>query len=237
MPGYQPRNSTAPVSPVGLEYVDHCVGNVELGKMDEWVAFYEKVMGFSLLLTFDDKDISTEYSALMSKVVSNGNGYVKFPINEPAEGLRKSQIDEYLEFYQGAGVQHIAIATKDILTTVQALRDRGVEFLHVPDTYYDDLLDRVGEIKEDINALRSLNILVDRDDEGYLLQIFTKPWKTDQRFSLKYSARRARSLVKGTSKHCLKPLSVSRVYAGTSKTTLIDKEKGLEPGLFSLMKS
>jgi len=175
MPGYQPRNSTAPVSPVGLEYVDHCVGNVELGKMDEWVAFYEKVMGFSLLLTFDDKDISTEYSALMSKVVSNGNGYVKFPINEPAEGLRKSQIDEYLEFYQGAGVQHIAIATKDILTTVQALRDRGVEFLHVPDTYYDDLLERVGEINEDINALRSLNILVDRDDEGYLLQIFTKP--------------------------------------------------------------
>jgi 4-hydroxyphenylpyruvate dioxygenase len=155
--------------------MDHCVGNVELGKMDEWVKFYEDVMGFKLLLTFDDKDISTEYSALMSKVVSNGSGYIKFPINEPAEGKKKSQIDEYLEFYHGPGVQHIAIATNDIVHTVTELRDRGIEFLRVPNTYYDDLLDRVGSIDEDIAPLRELGILVDRDEEGYLLQIFTKP--------------------------------------------------------------
>ncbi|MFM8179468.1 MAG: 4-hydroxyphenylpyruvate dioxygenase, partial [Candidatus Kapaibacterium sp.] len=144
-------------------------------KMDEWVKFYEDVMGFKLLLTFDDKDISTEYSALMSKVVSNGSGYIKFPINEPAEGKKKSQIDEYLEFYHGPGVQHIAIATNDIVHTVTELRDRGIEFLRVPATYYDDLLDRVGSIDEDIAPLRELGILVDRDEEGYLLQIFTKP--------------------------------------------------------------
>ncbi|GAB3818834.1 hypothetical protein GCM10028895_16520 [Pontibacter rugosus] len=156
-------------------YVDHCVGNVELGRMNEWVAFYEKVMGFQLLLTFDDKDISTEYTALMSKVVSNGNGYVKFPINEPAAGKKKSQIDEYLEFYRGAGVQHIAIATNDILKTVSDLRSRGVEFLYVPDTYYEDLIQRIGNIDEDMEDLKKLNILVDRDEEGYLLQIFTKP--------------------------------------------------------------
>jgi 4-hydroxyphenylpyruvate dioxygenase len=163
------------VTPVGLKYVDHCVGNVELGKMDEWVEFYENVMGFKLLLTFDDKDISTEYSALMSKVVSNGNGYVKFPINEPADGKKKSQIEEYLDFYRGPGVQHIAVETDDILETVADLRRRGVEFLYVPETYYDDVLDRVGEIQEDLGALKKMNILVDRDDSGYLLQIFTKP--------------------------------------------------------------
>lgn len=175
MPGFVPRTTELQVKPVGLKYVDHCVGNVELGKMNEWVAFYENVMGFKLLLTFDDNDISTEYTALMSKVVSNGNGFIKFPINEPAEGKKKSQIDEYLEFYRGAGVQHIAIATNDILETVAELRRRGVEFLRVPDTYYDDLLERIGDIDEDMNDLRKLNILVDRDDEGYLLQIFTKP--------------------------------------------------------------
>ncbi|WP_017733680.1 4-hydroxyphenylpyruvate dioxygenase [Nafulsella turpanensis] len=175
MPGFVEKKSTFPIKPIGLEYVDHCVGNVELGKMDEWVKFYEDVMGFKLLLTFDDKDISTKYTALMSKVVSNGNGYIKFPINEPAEGLKKSQIDEYLEFYKGAGVQHIAIATKDIVETVSEMRRRGIEFLNVPDTYYDDLQDRVGEIEEDIQPLKDLNILVDRDEEGYLLQIFTKP--------------------------------------------------------------
>ncbi|MDN4165280.1 4-hydroxyphenylpyruvate dioxygenase [Cytophagales bacterium LB-30] len=175
LPGYVTRKSEANVSPVGLQYVDHCVGNVELGKMNEWVEFYEKVMGFTLLLTFDDKDISTEYSALMSKVVSNGNGYIKFPINEPADGKKKSQIEEYLDFYNGPGVQHIAIATHDIIHTVSELRKRGVEFLMVPQTYYDDLLDRVGKIDEDIKPLRELNILVDRDEEGYLLQIFTKP--------------------------------------------------------------
>ncbi|MEZ4930161.1 MAG: 4-hydroxyphenylpyruvate dioxygenase [Chitinophagales bacterium] len=143
--------------------------------MDKWVEFYEKVMGFGLLLTFDDNDISTEYTALMSKVVSNGNGYVKFPINEPAKGKKKSQVEEYLDFYHSAGVQHIAVATKDIISTVTEMRKRGVEFLEVPATYYDDLFERVGKIKEDIEVLKDLNILVDNDDEGYLLQLFTKP--------------------------------------------------------------
>lgn len=175
MPGFIAKSSTMEVKPIGLQYIDHCVGNVELGKMNHWVKFYEEVMGFGLLLTFDDKDISTEYTALMSKVVSNGNGYVKFPINEPAKGRKKSQIEEYIDFYQGAGVQHIAVATKDIIFTVGELRKRGVDFLEVPATYYDDLIDRVGEIKEDLEILKDLNILVDRDDEGYLLQIFTKP--------------------------------------------------------------
>lgn len=175
MPGFSAADDGYVTEPVGLQYVDHCVGNVELGQMNRWVKFYEDVMGFKLLITFDDSDISTEYSALMSKVVSNGTGYVKFPINEPASGKRKSQIEEYIEFYEGAGVQHIAVATNNILHTVGELRRRGVQFLVVPDTYYDDLLDRVGEIKEELSELKELNILVDRDDEGYLLQIFTKP--------------------------------------------------------------
>ena len=175
MPGFRDVESRYNPSPVGLKYVDHCVGNVELGKMNEWVGFYEKVLGFYNLISFDDKAISTEYSALMSKVVANGNGRIKFPLNEPAEGKKKSQIDEYLEFYRGPGCQHIAIATDDIVTTVSALRDRGVEFLRVPGNYYDTVLDRVGHIDEDLAPLRELGILVDRDDEGYLLQIFTKP--------------------------------------------------------------
>jgi 4-hydroxyphenylpyruvate dioxygenase len=175
MPGYKPAKSSFKTTPIGLEYVDHCVGNVELGQMDQWVKFYEDVLGFKMIITFDDKDISTEYSALMSKVVSNGNGYVKFPINEPAEGKKKSQIDEYLEFYKGAGVQHIAILTHDVIKTVTDMKERGVEFLTVPTTYYDDLQDRVGKIDENIEDLKKLGILVDRDDEGYLLQIFTKP--------------------------------------------------------------
>jgi len=175
LPGFKAVTNAMDVTPVGLKYVDHCVGNVELGKMDEWVEFYENVMGFKLLLTFDDKDISTEYSALMSKVVSNGNGYVKFPINEPADGKKKSQIEEYLDFYRGPGVQHIAVETDDILETVADLRRRGVEFLYVPETYYDDVLDRVGHVDEDLEALKKMNILIDRDDSGYLLQIFTKP--------------------------------------------------------------
>lgn len=175
LPGYKPRSSGVKAEPIGLKYVDHCVGNVELGKMNHWVDFYEKVMGFSLLVTFDDKDISTEYSALMSKVVSNGNGYIKFPINEPASGKKKSQIEEYLDFYKSAGVQHIAIATDDIIHTVGELRRRGVEFLYVPETYYEDVLDRVGTINENLEELKKLNILIDRDEEGYLLQIFTKP--------------------------------------------------------------
>ncbi|MFN5331460.1 MAG: 4-hydroxyphenylpyruvate dioxygenase [Bacteroidota bacterium] len=175
LPGYVSKKSSYQASPIGLLHIDHCVGNVGLGEMNTWVSFYEKVMGFSLLVTFDDKDISTEYSALMSKVVSNGNGFIKFPINEPAEGKKKSQLEEYLDFYGGPGVQHLAIATNDIIYTVGELRKRGVEFLEVPSSYYDTLLDRVGSIEEDLQPLRELNILVDRDEEGYLLQIFTKP--------------------------------------------------------------
>ena len=175
MPGFRPTESLFAPESVGLEYVDHCVGNVELGKMNVWCKFYEDVMGFKNLISFDDKDISTEYSSLMSKVVASGNERIKFPINEPAEGKKKSQIDEYLDFYRGPGVQHVAIITKDIVRTVTQLRNRGVEFLRVPSSYYDTLLERVGKIDEDVVPLRDLGILVDRDDEGYLLQIFTKP--------------------------------------------------------------
>lgn len=175
MPGFKVWESHYNPSDVGLQYIDHCVGNVGWNQMNTWVSFYEDVMGFKNILTFDDKQISTEYSALMSKVMSNGNGFVKFPINEPAKGKKKSQVEEYLDFYKDAGVQHIAIATQDIITTVTALSERGVEFLKVPGTYYDELLDRIGPIDEDLEPLRKLGILVDRDDEGYLLQIFTKP--------------------------------------------------------------
>ncbi|MBC8173945.1 MAG: 4-hydroxyphenylpyruvate dioxygenase, partial [Chitinophagales bacterium] len=175
MPGFKEKKSSLPVKPVGLQFIDHCVGNVELGKMNEWVKFYEDAMGFKLLITFDDNDISTEYSALMSKVVSNGNGFVKFPINEPAEGKKKSQIEEYIDFYRGAGVQHIAVATENILETVAELRSRGIEFLYVPEAYYEDVLERVGHIDEELSELKKMNILIDRDEEGYLLQIFTKP--------------------------------------------------------------
>nr|WP_298994469.1 4-hydroxyphenylpyruvate dioxygenase [uncultured Allomuricauda sp.] len=162
-------------APVGLKFVDHMVGNVGWNKMNHWVEFYEKVMGFVNILSFDDNDISTDYTALMSKVMSNGNGRIKFPINEPAEGKKKSQVEEYLDFYEGEGVQHIAVATDDIIKTVKELRSRGVEFLRVPDTYYEAVTDRVGKIDEDIAPLKELGILVDRDDEGYLLQIFTRP--------------------------------------------------------------
>ncbi len=175
MPGYKVKKSGVETKSVGIKHVDHCVGNVELGKMNDWVKFYEDVMGFKLLLTFDDEDISTEYSALMSKVVSNGSGYVKFPINEPAAGKKKSQIEEYIEFYHGPGCQHMALATDDIIATVTELRKRGVEFLNVPEVYYDEVWQRVGKINEDVEKIKQLNILVDRDDEGYLLQLFTKP--------------------------------------------------------------
>jgi 4-hydroxyphenylpyruvate dioxygenase len=175
LPGFVPVRPRYQPTPTGLLHVDHCVGNVELGQMNRWVEYYERVFGFYNMLTFDDKDISTEYSALMSKVMANGNGRIKFPINEPAQGKKKSQIDEYLEFYRGPGVQHVAMETGDIVTTVRELRDRGVEFLAVPASYYDNLLDRVGQIDEDLEPLRELGILVDRDDEGYLLQLFTKP--------------------------------------------------------------
>jgi len=176
MPGFRKwENPHFAPADTGLLYVDHCVGNVGWNQMNVWVKFYEEVMGFRNILTFDDSDISTEYSALMSKVMSNGNGFVKFPINEPAEGKRKSQVEEYLEFYNGEGVQHVALATNDIVKTVRDLKSRGVDFLQVPTTYYDDLLDRVGQIDEDLEPLKELGILVDRDDEGYLLQLFSKP--------------------------------------------------------------
>ena len=175
LPGFIPWNPTYNPDPIGLKYVDHMVANVELGKMNYWVEFYQNVMGFSQILSFDDKDISTDYTALMSKVMSNGNGRIKFPINEPADGKKKSQIEEYLDFYEGPGIQHIAVATNDIVDTVTKLRERGIEFLRVPHTYYETLTDRVGKIDEDLEPLQELGILVDRDDEGYLLQIFTKP--------------------------------------------------------------
>ena len=175
MPGFRRWESTHNPPETGLLYVDHCVGNVGWNQMNPWVKFYEDVMGFRNILSFDDKDISTEYSALMSKVMSNGNGYVKFPINEPAEGKKKSQVEEYLDFYDGEGVQHVAIATNDIVKTVTELQKRGLEFLHIPSTYYESVLDRVGKIDEDLEPLQRLGILIDRDDEGYLLQIFTKP--------------------------------------------------------------
>ncbi len=175
MPGFIELKSNYNPAETGLLYVDHCVGNVGWNRMNVWVKFYEEVMGFKNILSFDDKDISTEYSALMSKVMSNGNGFVKFPINEPAEGKKKSQVEEYLDFYNGEGVQHVAIATNNIIETVYDLKSRGVEFLNIPESYYKTVLDRVGKIDEDIAPLQELGILIDRDDEGYLLQIFTKP--------------------------------------------------------------
>ena len=176
IPGFQSKESPVKnIEPVGIQFVDHVVGNVELGKMNDWVAFYRDVLGFTQYISFDDKDISTEYSALMSKVMAGGRGMIKFPINEPAKGKKKSQIDEYLEFYEGPGVQHIAMLTGDIIDTVTKLKDRGLEFLSAPDAYYEQLGKRVGKIDEPIDKLAELGILVDKDDEGYLLQIFTKP--------------------------------------------------------------
>lgn len=175
LPGYRAWNPEYRPSEVGLKFIDHMVGNVGWNEMNKWCEFYAKVMGFAQLVSFDDKDISTEYTALMSKVMSNGNGRIKFPINEPAEGRKKSQIEEYIDFYNGAGVQHIAVATDNIIETVKQLKARGVDFLYVPPSYYDTVLDRVGEIDEDLEPLKELGILIDRDDEGYLLQLFTKP--------------------------------------------------------------
>lgn len=175
LPGFEKWESNYNPTDVGLRYIDHMVGNVGWGEMDVWAKFYNEVMGFANLITFDDKDISTEYTALMSKVMTNGNGRIKFPINEPAEGKKKSQIEEYLDFYNGPGCQHIAVATNNIIHTVSEMTKRGVEFLYVPGNYYDSVLDRVGEIDEDLKELKELGIMVDRDDEGYLLQIFTRP--------------------------------------------------------------
>jgi 4-hydroxyphenylpyruvate dioxygenase len=201
LPGFQRVTARYQPAAVGLRYVDHCVGNVELGQMNAWVGFYERAMGFKNLVSFDDKDISTEYSALMSKVMSNGNERIKFPINEPASGKKKSQIEEYLDFYRGPGVQHVAITTDNIIATVTALRERGVEFLTIPGTYYETVLDRVGQIDESLEPLRDLGILIDRDDEGYLLQIFTSP--VEDRPTLFYEIiqrKGARSFGKGNFK-------------------------------------
>ncbi len=202
--------------PSGLKYIDHMVGNVDWNQMDRWVKFYRDVMGFAQLVSFDDKDISTEYSALMSKVMSNGNGRIKFPINEPAEGKKRSQIEEYVRFYNGSGCQHIAMATDDIVETIGELRSRGVEFLRVPDTYYDDLLDRVGDIDESVETLRQYGILVDRDDEGYLLQLFTKPLQPRPTMFFEIIQRKgARSFGKGNFKALFEAIERDQQERGT----------------------
>ena len=208
-PDYKPEGT-------GLKYVDHMVGNVGWNEMNIWAKFYKETMGFANLITFDDKDISTQFTALMSKVMTNGNGRVKFPINEPADGLKKSQIEEYLDFYNGAGVQHIAVATNNILETVKAMTERGVEFLYVPGSYYDTVLDRVGDIDEDLAELKDLGILVDRDDEGYLLQIFTKP-VTDRPtlFFEIIHRKRAQSFGKGNFKALFESIEAEQERRGT----------------------
>jgi 4-hydroxyphenylpyruvate dioxygenase len=208
-PLYQPEQ-------VGLKYVDHMVGNVGWGEMNTWVDFYANVMGFNQLVSFDDHDISTEYTALMSKVMSSGNGRIKFPINEPAKGKKKSQIEEYIDFYQGPGVQHVAMATDDIIKTVAELRDRGVEFLTVPATYYATLLSRVGNIDEDLKNLHELGILVDRDDEGYLLQIFTKPVEDRPTVFYEIIQRKgAKSFGKGNFKALFESIELEQGRRGT----------------------
>lgn len=215
MPGFEKWETEYNPEDVGLLYVDHCVGNVGWNQMNKWVKFYEDVLGFKNILSFDDKDISTEYSALMSKVMSNGNGYIKFPINEPAEGKKKSQVEEYLDFYEGEGVQHIAVATHNIIETVTKLKSRGVEFLTIPGNYYDSLLERVGNIDEEIKILKKLNILVDRDDEGYLLQIFTKP--VEDRPTLFYEIiqrKGAKSFGKGNFKALFESIEIEQAKRG-----------------------
>jgi 4-hydroxyphenylpyruvate dioxygenase len=208
-PHYRPE-------PVGLRYVDHIVGNVDWGQMDLWCKFYHDVMGFDQLISFDDKDISTEYTALMSKVMANDNLYIKFPLNEPAKGVKKSQIEEYIEFYRGAGAQHVAMATDNILETVSKLRDRGVEFLRVPDAYYDILLNRVGRIDETIEPLKDLGILVDRDEDGYLLQIFTKPVEDRPTVFYEIIQRKgAKSFGKGNFKALFESIELEQQKRGT----------------------
>lgn len=215
MPGFVEWNSNYNPAPTGLLYVDHCVGNVDWNQMNPWVKFYEDVLGFRNILSFDDKDISTEYSALMSKVMSNGNGYVKFPINEPAEGKKKSQVEEYLDFYEGEGVQHIAVATHNIIKTVTDLQRRGVEFLKVPASYYEHVLERVGKIDEDLKPLSELGILIDRDDEGYLLQIFTKPVEDRPTMFFEIIQRKgAKSFGKGNFKALFEALELEQAARG-----------------------
>ncbi len=216
LPGFKKWENDFTVESTGLKYVDHMVGNVEEGHMNKWVKFYEEVLGFKQILSFDDNDISTEYTALMSKVMSNGNGKIKFPINEPAPGLKKSQVDEYLEFYDGAGVQHIAVATDDIIKTVSDLKARGIEFLLVPQTYYDVLAERVGDIDEDISALAELGILVDRDEDGYLLQIFTKTVQARPTMFFEIIQRKgANSFGKGNFKALFEALEREQELRGT----------------------
>jgi 4-hydroxyphenylpyruvate dioxygenase len=219
-PGYHPlahdRYHPSTAKPVGLAAIDHIVGNVEEGKMNEWVEFYRKVLGFTQLVSFDDKDISTEYSALMSKVVQNGTGRVKFPINEPAKSKRRSQIDEYLQYYGGPGVQHIALITGDIVKTVRAMRDNDVSFLRVPKTYYDSLPSRVGPIREDLAELADLGILVDKDDEGYMLQIFTKPVADRPTLFFEVIQRRgSKSFGKGNFKALFEAIEREQALRGT----------------------
>jgi len=216
LPNYQKWESNYNPPDVGLRYIDHMVGNVGWEEMNVWAKFYRDTMGFANLITFDDKDISTQFTALMSKVMTNGNGRVKFPINEPAEGLKKSQIEEYLDFYLGPGCQHIAVATNNIIETVKALTQRGVEFLYVPGTYYDTVLDRVGEIDEDLKQLKSLGILVDRDDEGYLLQIFTKPVSDRPTLFFEIIQRKgAQSFGKGNFKALFESIEAEQERRGT----------------------
>jgi 4-hydroxyphenylpyruvate dioxygenase len=215
LPGFVKWESNYAPAPAGLLYVDHCVGNVGWNQMNKWVNFYEDVMGFRNILTFDDNDISTEYSALMSKVMSNGNGYVKFPINEPAEGKKKSQVEEYLEYYGGEGVQHVAIATNNIIETVAELQNRGVEFLKVPGSYYEHLTERVGKIDEELPSLSELGILVDRDEEGYLLQIFTKPVQDRPTLFFEIIQRKgARSFGKGNFKALFEAIEREQALRG-----------------------
>ncbi len=216
LPGYKAWKTDYNPTSTGLKYIDHMVGNVGWNEMDTWVEYYQKVMGFINLLSFDDKDISTEYSALMSKVMSNGNGRIKFPINEPAEGKKKSQIEEYIDFYEGQGVQHLALATDDIIKTVTDLKSRGVEFLSIPTTYYDELQSRVGKIDENVGELAKLGILVDRDDEGYMLQIFTKP--VEDRPTLFYEIiqrKGATSFGKGNFKALFESIELEQEKRGT----------------------
>lgn len=216
LPGFVKWDSHYNPEPVGLRYIDHMVGNVGWNEMNVWAEFYNKIMGFANLITFDDKDISTDYTALMSKVMTNGNGRIKFPINEPAEGKKKSQIEEYLDFYNGAGCQHIAVATNNIIETVRAMRDRGVEFLYVPGTYYDTVLDRVGDIDEELTKLKELGIMVDRDDEGYLLQIFTKPVEDRPTLFFEIIQRKgAQSFGKGNFKALFESIEAEQARRGT----------------------
>jgi len=216
LPGYEKWESEYHPSPTGLKYIDHMVGNVELGQMNIWSKFYGEVMGFFNLVTFDDKDISTEFTALMSKVMTNGNGYIKFPINEPAIGKKKSQVEEYLDFYQGAGCQHIAVATDDIVFTISEMRKRGVEFLYVPGSYYDTVRDRVGIIEEDMEVLKKWGIMVDRDEEGYLLQIFTKPVEDRPTLFFEIIQRKgAKSFGKGNFQALFESIEAEQAKRGT----------------------